>query len=133
VLAWCAEPELSSACLVEAATLAGARVALASGPFDLLLLDMHLPDGDGLSLADGLRGARGAPAVVALSGAAAEEQKAARAAGCTAVLGKPYEPAHLCRLLADTLAARDHPGVPAGLPRAAGRRPGTATHDAEGL
>jgi CheY-like chemotaxis protein len=38
--------------------------------------------------------------VIALTGAAAEHRDAALAAGCAAVLGKPYSPAKLCSLLA---------------------------------
>ena len=51
VLARSGDPVLRSACLVQAASLAEARAALASSTVDVVLLDMNLPDGNGLSLA----------------------------------------------------------------------------------
>src|SRR3712207_8531941 len=48
-------PAMESATIVEAHTLAQARNALAADRFDVVLLDMHLPDGSGLSLAEELK------------------------------------------------------------------------------
>ena len=45
------DPVLRSACLVQAASLAEARAALATSAVDVVLLDLNLPDGHGLSLA----------------------------------------------------------------------------------
>ena len=61
------------------------------GPVDLLLLDLTLPDGDGLSVLDGLRQAGAEPAVtVALTGHDdAATAHRCTAAGCAAVLLKP--------------------------------------------
>ncbi len=102
ILARSADPVLRGAQLVVAGSLAQARAALAAGAIDVVLLDMRLPDGNGLDLATELqrRGDRASPVVIALSGAAAEQRDAALAAGCVAVLGKPYGPADLSSLLA---------------------------------
>jgi two-component system KDP operon response regulator KdpE len=105
VLARSGDPVLRSAYLIQAASLAEARAALASSAVDVVLLDMNLPDGNGLSLASEERGAgSGGPAVVALTGAAPEQGSAALAAGCIAVLGKPYKAAQLCALVRAALS-----------------------------
>jgi two-component system KDP operon response regulator KdpE len=105
VLARSGDPVLRSALLVQAASLAEARAALASSDVDVVLLDINLPDGNGLSLAAEMRrtGA-GGPAMVALTGAGPEQGNAALAAGCTAVLGKPYQAAQLCALVCAALS-----------------------------
>ena len=101
ILARSASPVLRGAQLVTAGSLAQARAALAAGAIDVVLLDMRLPDGSGLDLAAELqrRGDQVPPAVIALSGAAAEQREAALAAGCVAVLGKPYSSGELDSLL----------------------------------
>jgi two-component system KDP operon response regulator KdpE len=105
VLARSRDPVLQDACLVQAASLAEARAALASGTVDLVLLDMNLPDGHGLSLAAEMRRTGpGGPAMVALTGAGPEQGNAALAAGCTAVLGQPYKAAQLCKLVCAALS-----------------------------
>jgi CheY-like chemotaxis protein len=102
ILARSANPVLRGAQLATAGSLAQARTALAAGAIDIVLLDMRLPDGSGLDLAAELqrRVYQVSPAVIALSGAAAEQREAALAAGCVAVLGKPYRAAELAGLLA---------------------------------
>jgi len=110
------EPLLHTARLIEAADLAHARAILAAGPVDVVLLDMWLPDGSGLALAAERKdaGAGGPPIFVALTGHAGPQQRgAALAAGCTAVLSKPYPVASLCDLLIAHLRCRRAP--PAGL------------------
>jgi CheY-like chemotaxis protein len=72
-------------------TVADAIVAAQSDPPDLLLLDLALPDGDGLEVARRLveRGAR-PKAMVAITGR--DDQASldrCSAAGCTAVMVKP--------------------------------------------
>ncbi len=105
VLARSADPVLRSASVVQAGSLEEAREALALGAVDVVLLDMNLPDGNGLSLAAEVRhtGARH-PAVVALTGDAGQQADAALAAGCSAVLGKPYKAGQLCALVAAALS-----------------------------
>ena len=105
VLARSGNPVLRGACVVQAASLAEARAALASSAVDVVLLDINLPDGDGLSLAAEVqRTGSGGPAMVALTGAGPEQLEAAMAAGCTAVLGKPYQAAQLCALVCAALS-----------------------------
>jgi two-component system, OmpR family, KDP operon response regulator KdpE len=104
VLARSGDPVLRSACLVQAASLAEARAALATSAVDVVLLDMNLPDGNGLSLATEVQRTGSGPAMVALTGAGPEQGDAALAAGCTAVLGKPYKAAQLCALVCAALS-----------------------------
>lgn len=113
-LARSAEPLLRTARLTEAADLARARAILAEGPFDVVLLDLRLPDGSGLALAAEMKAAgTGEPPIfVALTGHAEPQQRgAALAAGCAAVLSKPYPVASLCDLLITHLRRR--PAQPA--------------------
>lgn len=113
IVSRCAEPELRGAQLVEAGDLAQARAAIEDAPVDVMLLDMGLPDGSGLDLAAELRDSPGgrAPAVVAVTGnSAAAQADAAMAAGCQAVLAKPYAAADL-RALLTSLLRRDR-GAP---------------------
>jgi CheY-like chemotaxis protein len=55
VLARSADPVLRGACVVQAGSVAEARAALALAAVDVVLLDMNLPDGNGLSLAAEVR------------------------------------------------------------------------------
>jgi len=61
--------ELAGACDVvgEAATPAAAIAAIGAAAPDVVLLDVHLPDGGGLAVLEAFRGAAGAPAFLALS------------------------------------------------------------------
>jgi CheY-like chemotaxis protein len=100
-------PALQSAALVESPDLAQARTALTSDEFDVVLLDVHLPDGSGLSLAREITDlVSRRPAIVALTAAALpREQAAAMDAGCDTFLAKPYTSGELVdtitRLLPD--------------------------------
>jgi two-component system KDP operon response regulator KdpE len=79
--------------VTDAEDLAGARNALTAADFDLVLLDVQLPDGNGLSLLHDLadRPGRHRPAVIALTGGAMPHQHAAAVeAGCDAILNKPF-------------------------------------------
>ena len=97
-----AEPWIRTAELVEAHTLAQARAVIGSMPVDIVLLDVQLPDGSGLSLVDDIdrtvNGPR--PRVIAVTGGVMPEQRAAAAAvGCDAIVTKPYVAADLVRAL----------------------------------
>jgi DNA-binding response OmpR family regulator len=86
-----------------AGTVADAVAAAAADPPDVLLLDLTLPDGDGLGVLAGLD-ARGVPprAALALTGHDDPETRArCLAAGCRDVLLKPVPARELVRLVGE--------------------------------
>jgi CheY-like chemotaxis protein len=92
ILSQADDPAIRGALLREAGTLGEARRILEDEPIDLLLLDVHLPDGLGLDLAAELQRRPGdRPAIVALTASVLPaDQQAAMKAGCDAFLAKPY-------------------------------------------
>ena len=98
--------------VVDATTIASARERLHTEDIDLVLLDMNLPDGSGLTLASELAaGTVGAdrvrPVVVAVTASVLPEDRAAAlAAGCDGFLDKPYAAADLVATIADHLSRR---------------------------
>ena len=97
------------AAVLDATSLAAAREQLGSMDIDLILLDMNLPDGNGLTLArelatGGMSG-RSRPAVVAVTASVLPEDRAAAlAAGCDGFLDKPYAAAELIAVVAEHLS-----------------------------
>jgi two-component system KDP operon response regulator KdpE len=109
------DPQIRGATLVEATTLAEARAVLLAQRVDLLLLDVHLPDGLGLTLAEELgRGQPDRPAILALTASVLPaDQRAALDAGCDAFLAKPFPAQELVAISARLLAGRrGSPGSP---------------------
>ena len=103
------DPALRDAQIIEAHTLAQAHAVLSDTPVDAVLLDVQLPDGSGLSLLDELpaRARAQRPVIVAVTGGVMPEQRAAAlAAGCDAIVTKPYVAADLTQTLTTHLAAR---------------------------
>jgi two-component system OmpR family response regulator len=91
VVARASRDRLRGVVLLEAEDLAGARAVLASRHVDLVLLDVRLPDGNGLSLipGDGVDGAS-SPAFVVLSASVLPSERAtALASGAAGFLAKP--------------------------------------------
>jgi signal transduction histidine kinase/CheY-like chemotaxis protein len=130
ILARSDQPHLQDAHVTVAGTLAQARAVLAERHFDLVLLDMRLPDGSGLPLAAELRDQEGpAVAVIALTGAPAEHLDDALAAGCLAVLGKPYSVAELREVVAAHLPDGQPGTGPAAEPAAAAVEPSAAAQE----
>ena len=93
--------------VVDATNLTMARDKLAGEDIDLVLLDMNLPDGNGLSLARELAAGditpsgRSKPAVIAVTASVLPQDRAAAIeAGCDGFLDKPYAAADLVATVA---------------------------------
>jgi two-component system, OmpR family, KDP operon response regulator KdpE len=100
------DPFLRSSVIDGASSLGEARAALAEKVFDLVLLDLWLPDGDGLSLAREVRAAgRKKPLIVVISGSAQPAEQAAALKTADEFLLKPFEPASLVATI-DRLVGR---------------------------
>jgi CheY-like chemotaxis protein len=98
--------------VVDATSLTMARDKLAGETMDLILLDMNLPDGSGLSLARELAAGNITPAgqpkpvVIAVTASVLPEDRAAAIeAGCDGFLDKPYAAADLVATVARYLPA----------------------------
>jgi CheY-like chemotaxis protein len=104
-----AEPDIRAAELIRAAAIAEARSILASQAVDIVLLDIHLPDGLGLDLANDLRGnGPMRPAVLALTASVLPvDQQAAIDAGCDAFLPKPFAAPELLHVVQALARARN--------------------------
>jgi two-component system, OmpR family, KDP operon response regulator KdpE len=94
-----------SAEVLDATSLSAAREKLRTEQVDLILLDMNLPDGNGLTLARELAAGRpdghAKPAVVAVTASVLpQDRAAAMEAGCDGFLDKPYAAADLVATVA---------------------------------
>jgi two-component system KDP operon response regulator KdpE len=99
-----AVPRVREAIVLEAATLAEARTILAARPIDLVVLDVRLPDGDGLTLARELGGAERRPRILVLSASVLPtERTTALDAGADAFMAKPFVPADVVQTMARLL------------------------------
>ena len=111
VLSRSTEPTVRDAHVVDATSLAAARDRLAADHIDLVLLDMNLPDGNGLNLArelaaDRVPSGRRKPAVVAVTASVLPQDRvAAIDAGCDDFLDKPYAAADLVAVVSRHLAS----------------------------
>ena len=109
VLARAGVEAVRAAEVLDASTLATARRRLADEDVDLVLLDMNLPDGNGLSLARDLAAngpppGRRKPVVVAVTASVLPQDRAAALeAGCDGFLDKPYAAADLVAVVATHL------------------------------
>jgi two-component system, OmpR family, KDP operon response regulator KdpE len=100
------DPFLRSSVIDGASSLAEARAALAQKVFDLVLLDLWLPDGDGLTLAREVRATnRERPFIVVVSGSAQPAEQAAALTTADDFLLKPFDPASLIATI-DRLVGR---------------------------
>lgn len=100
------DPRVRASTLLEAPDLATARQVLSSEPVDLVLLDVRLPDGNGLDLARDIRqGDDPRPEVIVMSASVLpSERDAALETGARAFLSKPYAPSDLIALVSKTLS-----------------------------
>lgn len=87
--------------VVMAADLATARAALSVSPtVDAVVLDVVLPDGDGLDLCREIKAQHpGLPVVVLTAWASSEIEAAAMSAGADAFLLKPFDPDGIATLV----------------------------------
>jgi CheY-like chemotaxis protein len=95
VLARASDPRLSGAVITEANTLQAAYQAAAARDHDLIILDVRLPDGNGLDLARAIRARPSAkrPKILILSASVlTAERDLALAAGGDEFVAKPYLP-----------------------------------------
>ena len=73
-------------------TLGEANIAVQAGRFDLVLLDLNLPDGNGLSLLRSLRAANDAtPVIVITANDQISDRMTAVSSGATDYLVKPFD------------------------------------------
>lgn len=101
-----AERLLGNAVMREAATIADARAILATESVDLALIDVRLPDGNGLDLAAELRALERPPRIAVLSASVLPaDQAVAIAAGADEFFGKPFGAADLVGLVVRLTAA----------------------------
>jgi CheY-like chemotaxis protein len=88
-----------------------AIAAEAAGPFDLILMDLHMPEVDGLTAIRAIRAAeaerqgRRTPIIALTADALAEHVVATRAAGADSHVSKPIRPDGLIRAVAEMLGA----------------------------
>ena len=90
----------------QAADLAAARRALAEAPADVVLVDLNLPDGDGIELLDGDSANGKAEFVVITGNATVDSAVQALRNGATDYLTKPLDRARLKSLLASVARMR---------------------------
>jgi two-component system sensor histidine kinase TorS len=101
--------------VTEAETGAAGLRAYGAARFDLVLIDLDLPDMPGAEVAAAIGTAPDAPCLVALTAHLLADTPQNRARlGVTRILGKPVSPRALAEVLA-TCAAPDHAGVLASL------------------
>ncbi len=106
-------------CAVDRAATGHEAVAAGQTPYDLILMDLRLPDLDGLSAARALRACGVITPIVALTANSFEDDRqACLAAGMVDFLAKPLEPAALRAVL--------HRWIASGTDRERGLAPGAA-------
>ena len=99
------DPRLRDADLVEAETIAEAQRVLSGRQMDLILLDVRLPDGDGLDLLRQVRSTDPDLGVVVMSASVLpEEREEALRAGCNAFVPKPYLASELLLVIGRVLS-----------------------------
>ncbi len=104
------EAAVRTAQIYEAGTLAEARALAATETVDIAFLDVRLPDGNGLTLANELRhrpADQSVTVVIVSASVLPTERNAAIESGAHAFMAKPYRAQELLELLARFLGERD--------------------------
>ncbi len=114
-----------------AAGLAALRAAHHAGmPFGLIILDVHMPDMDGIEVAEHIHadpGLRGVPIVILTSAGRSGDAERCRAAGVAGYLTKPVKSAELLRAIQQVLGGAPAERQAPAAPRVAATR-GAARH-----
>jgi len=112
--------EIAEVEVAEAANVAAARAAIAERRPDVVVLDVQLPDSDGLTLTRELRADKAADGIgiVLLTGGETDSGEA-RMAGADALVRKPFSPLELLDKVRRVAGAAGTPGT---LPAATARR-----------
>jgi len=100
--------EIEGFAVAGAETAAQARSVLAHATPDLILMDIQLPDADGLEFTKELKADpanAGIPVIALTAHAMPLHERAARAAGCVGFIAKPWTPEALSRDVRAVLAA----------------------------
>ncbi|HEV8582805.1 MAG TPA: response regulator [Thermoanaerobaculia bacterium] len=100
---------------ITCATLAEARTALASGPVALAVLDVLLPDGDGIALLAELRASPATAETVVLmlsSEAEVEDRLRGLQTGADEYVGKPYDKSYVVARAGELLQRRQADVIP---------------------
>jgi len=100
--------EIEGFAVAGAETAAQARSVLARATPDLILMDIQLPDADGLEFTKELKAdpaSAGIPVIALTAHAMPLHERAARAAGCVGFIAKPWTPEALSRDVRAILAA----------------------------
>ena len=96
--------------VITATSRAAGLAAVADEHPHLVILDLRLPDGDGLDVVRAARGVPDPPPVIVVTGyPSAETRRAATAAGATAFFAKPFAAAGLLEAVRSSLAPHPLP------------------------
>lgn len=106
LIRWAASSTLTDVgfAVMEAADVAGARRMLLTVRFDLVLLDVRLPDGDGVTLMQELRLAQPACRFIMMTAFRTPEFTAQATRDHIIVLDKPFDMPQLTSLVGDVMA-----------------------------
>jgi TonB family protein len=99
-----------------ATSLAAAKTAISAGTPDVVLIDLHLPDGSGMELLEELRAFPGTEVVLITGQASVETAVEALRRGASDYLVKPVDLARVKVVLANVSRTRELKQLAAGLP-----------------
>ena len=119
--------ELEGYDVIGATSLDDAQRAIEQEPPALVVLDLNLPDGDGLELARAIKsaGGPGCRVLACTGGTLTEDRERALQAGCDGYVAKPIDTRSFAQLVASLLADKPVAAVqpPSGRPGSVGSGP----------